>query len=88
MTMLDGINGVDKVYQANTVTAHTEAGKLTVAENEMNTDNFNTAQSVEDVNKAQNNGSDNQVAVQNVQRSVQIELLLLCFADIAFLKKS
>lgn len=73
MTMLDGINGVDKVYQANTVTANTEAGKLTVAENEMNTDNFNTAQSVEDVNKSQNNGSDNQVAVQNEKIKKAVE---------------
>lgn len=73
MTMLDGINGADKVYQANTVTANTEAGKLTVAENEMNTDNFNTAQSVEDVNKSQNNGSDNQVAVQNEKIKKAVE---------------
>lgn len=73
MTMLDGINGVDKVYQANTVTAHTEAGKLTMAENEMNTDNFNTAQSVEDVNKSQNDGSDNQVTVQNEKIKKAVE---------------
>lgn len=73
MTMLDGINGVDKAYQANAVTAQTKAGELTVTESEKNTGNSNTVQSVEDVNKIQNDGSDNQVAVQNEKIKKAVE---------------
>lgn len=73
MTIIDGINGADKAYQANAVTAQTKAGELTVTESEKNTGNSNTVQSVEDVNKIQNDGSDNQVAVQNEKIKKAVE---------------
>ena len=73
MTIIDGINGADKAYQANAVTAQTKAGELTVTESEKNTGNSNTVQSVEDLNKIQNDGSDNQVAVQNEKIKKAVE---------------